>query len=159
MADTPSDPIAEVLGRLPSGCSILTAGPQGRSTGMLASWIQQASFEPLLLTVAVKRGRPLEALVEDSGRFVVNILGSDPKEMFRHFGKGFGPDEPAFEGLACRATEFGTILDDALGFLECMVQFRMEVGDHWLYVAEPVSGGAGAESEPYVHIRKSGRSY
>ena len=159
MADPTSDPIAEVLGKLPSGCSILTAGHEGRSTGMLGSWIQQASFEPLLLTVAVKRGRPLVELVEGSGRFVVNILGSDPKEMFRHFGKGFGPDEPAFEGLACRATEFGTILDQVLGFLECMVQFRMEVGDHWLYVAEPVSGGMCVESEPYIHTRKSGRSY
>ncbi len=159
MADTTSDPIADVLGKLPSGCSILTAGHQGRSTGMLASWIQQASFEPLLLTVAVKRGRPLVAFVEGSGRFVVNILGSDPKAMFHHFGKGFGPDEPAFEGLACRETGFGTILEDALGFLECTVQFRTEVGDHWLYVAEPVSGGLCAESEPYVHIRKSGRSY
>ena len=159
MADTTSDPIAEVLGKLPSGCSILTARHQGRSTGLLASWIQQASFEPLLLTVAVKRGRPLVELVEGSGRFVVNILGSDPKEMFRHFGKGFGPDEPAFEGLACRETEFGTILDGALGFLECTVQFRTEAGDHWLYVAEPVSGRMCVESEPYVHIRKSGRSY
>ena len=159
MADTTSDPIAEVLGKLPSGCSILTARHEGRSTGMLASWIQQASFEPLLLTVAVKRGRLLVELVEGSGRFVVNILGSDPKAMFRHFAMGFGPDEPAFEGLPCRETEFGTILDDALGFLECTVQLRTEVGDHWLYVAEPVSGGASAESEPYVHIRKSGRSY
>ncbi|MCH8052804.1 MAG: flavin reductase family protein [Planctomycetes bacterium] len=97
----------------------------------------------------------LQRIVE----FVVNILGSDPKEMFRHFGKGFGPDEPAFEGLACRETEFGTILDGALGFLECTVQFRTEAGDHWLYVAEPVSGRMCVESEPYVHIRKSGRSY
>ena len=159
MADTTSDPIAEVLGKLPSGCSILTAGHEGRTTGLLASWIQQASFEPLLLTVAVKRGRPLVELVEGSGRFVVNILGSDPQEMFRHFGKGFGPEEPAFEGLPCRETEFGTILDGALGFLECTVQFRTEAGDHWLYVAEPVSGGVCVDSEPYVHIRKTGRGY
>ncbi len=159
MADTTLDPIADVLGKLPSGCSILTAGHKGQSTGLLASWIQQASFEPLLLTVAVKRGRPLVGLVEGSGRFVVNILGSDPKAMFRHFGRGFGPEEPAFEGLACRETAFGTILEDALGFLECTVQFRLEVGDHWLYVAEPVSGGMCVESEPYVHIRKSGRNY
>ncbi len=159
MPDPTPDPIAEVLGKLPSGCSILTAKHEGQSTGLLASWIQQASFEPLLLTVAVKCGRPLVELVEGSGRFVVNILGSDPKAMFSHFGKGFGPDEPAFEGLTCRETEFGTVLDDALGFLECMVQFRIEAGDHWLYVAEPVSGGVCAEGEPYVHTRKSGRSY
>ncbi len=159
MAATTSDPIAEVLGKLPSGCSILTAGHEGRSTGMLASWIQQASFEPLLLTVAIKRGRPLVELVEGSGRFIANILGSGPENMFRHFGKGFGPDEPAFEGLASRETEFGTVLEDALGFLECMVQFRVEVGDHRLYVAELVSGDLCVGSDPYVHVRKSGRNY
>ena len=123
MADAASDPIAEVLGKLPSGCSILTARHEGRSTGLLGSWIQQASFEPLLLTVAVKRGRPLVELVEGSGRFVVNLLGSDPKAMFRHFGKGFGPHEPAYEGRSCREKGFGPSPACSLGFLECRVQF------------------------------------
>ncbi len=40
-------PIAQVLGRIPSGIFVLTVGDDtGRETGMLASWVQQASFDP-----------------------------------------------------------------------------------------------------------------
>ncbi len=93
--------VARVLGKLPSGCSILTAAHTGRSTGMLTSWLQQASFQPLLLTVAIKPGRPMPDLIEKSQRFVVNLLGQNPDAFFRHFGRGFAPGEPAFEGLNC----------------------------------------------------------
>ena len=44
-----------VLGRVPSGIFILTVGTGDRATGMLASWVMQAGFEPPMVTVAVKQ--------------------------------------------------------------------------------------------------------
>ena len=44
--------IASVLGRLPSGLFILTARRGADETGMLASWIMQAGFDPPMITVA-----------------------------------------------------------------------------------------------------------
>ena len=66
------------LGRIPSGCSIITARSASGRTGMLASWVQQCSFEPLMITTAVKKDRPVQKLIDESGAFVVNLLGEDP---------------------------------------------------------------------------------
>jgi hypothetical protein len=50
--------LAQVLGRVPSGVFILAiAGPDGQKTGLLASWVQQASFNPPQVTVAINKSR------------------------------------------------------------------------------------------------------
>src|SRR3954454_13606606 len=99
--------LGQALGRIPSGLYILTVRHGARSTGMLASWVQQAGFEPPMLTVAVKRDRFVGDWIEASGRFVLNQLATGSKALIRHFGRGFDPDADAFEGLALR--------DDAAG--------------------------------------------
>lgn len=151
--------IAAVLGKIPSGCAVLTAAHDNQASGMLVSWVQQASFEPLLLTVAIKAARPILDLMDASGRFVLNLIGQDPAKMFQHFGKGFAPGEPAFEGLANHESSCGIILEQTLGYLECVVESRTQAGDHWIYVGKPISGGLLGGTEPYVHVRKSARSY
>ena len=61
-----NNPILPVLGRVPSGVFILTASDgEGRETGMLASWVQQASFEPQQVTVAVNGTRYLNQWLND----------------------------------------------------------------------------------------------
>ena len=91
------------LGRIPSGLSILTvrdgAEDSGRATGMLASWVQQAGFDPPMVTVALGKGRFVLDWARASGRFVLNAIPAGNKAMLRHFGKGFGPNDPAFEGV------------------------------------------------------------
>lgn len=154
-----NDSMAKALALIPSGCSIMTAGKGESATGMLASWVQQASFEPLMLTVSIKEGRPIQTCVEATGCFVLNVIGEDPGALFKHFGAGFEPGVPAFEGLDFEATDFGVELALAAGCLSCRVRSSVEAADHRVYVAEVCSGTAGENTKPYVHIRKSGLSY
>src|SRR6516165_9402873 len=91
--------LAAALGRIPSGVFIVTARREGQETGMLASWIQQCSFVPPMLSLALKQGRFLAAWLTDGAAFTVNILERDQTDMIAHFGRGFAPDEPAFTGL------------------------------------------------------------
>ena len=68
------DPIAAVLGRTPSGIFVLTArAADGRETGMLASWVQQASFEPPMVTVAVNRKRFLHDWLAEAPQIVAAV--------------------------------------------------------------------------------------
>ena len=159
MSEASSQSTDEVLARIPSGCSILTSAHQGQSTGMLASWVQQASFQPLMLSVAIKHVRPILELIDGSGAFVLNLLGIDPSEMFKHFGGGFGPGEDAFVGLETRKCEEGVILDGAMGYLACKVASKANAGDHWIYFGEVVKGGFLQLDEPYVHSRKTADKY
>lgn len=61
----------------------------------------QASFDPPGLTVAVKRDRAVENLLNGGSQFVVNILAEgDHKALMKQLLKSFKPGEDRFAGLA-----------------------------------------------------------
>lgn len=152
--------VSQALAAIASGCSVLTAGQGESSTGMLASWIQQCGFDPPAVTVAVKKGRPIESVIRRTGRFVLNLLGeSDTALMLRHFGPGFEPGQPAFEGLVTEQTGCGVILTDTLGYLSCELAGDMDAGDHVVLIGRVVDGRRRKDGKPYVHLRKNGLSY
>jgi flavin reductase (DIM6/NTAB) family NADH-FMN oxidoreductase RutF len=151
--------VARPLGQIPSGCYILTARADDKTTGMLASWVQQASFEPPCVTVAVKSGRPIADLIEQTGAFVLNAIDENPTPMIKHFGKGFGPDEPAFDGLPVRDVDEGVVIEDCASHLRCKVIAHADAGDHRIYVGEITDGGSHGDKKPYVHLRKDGFKY
>lgn len=148
------------LGRIPSGCAILTVQHHGQATGVLVSWFQQASFDPPAISVALRNGRPAAQLVEASGRFLLNLVGSNPTPMFRHFGRGFGLDEDAFVGLDVEPTDYGKLIRSCLAHLGCTLTQKVPVADHGLYIAQIDWANPPLPGEmPYVHTRTNGFSY
>src|SRR6187399_731052 len=137
-----SDEIAGILGKIPSGLFILTAkGPDGRETGMLASWVMQAGFEPPMLTVAVKRGRYVLDWLMPGDAFNLNVLAADQPWALKHFGKGFEPGEPAFNGLTVERCSRGVaVLTGTVGHLECEAASHLESGDHRILLAKVLGG-------------------
>jgi flavin reductase (DIM6/NTAB) family NADH-FMN oxidoreductase RutF len=156
----PQRQLAAALGRVPSGLFVLTVRRGEAETGMLASWVQQCSFEPPLVSMAVKRGREvLDWLTAGSG-FTINILDSTQTDMIVHFGKGFALGELAFTGLDVERPGGGApVLAEALAYLECRVSNRCAAGDHELLIGQVVGGRVLSEGQPMVHIRKSGMHY
>jgi flavin reductase (DIM6/NTAB) family NADH-FMN oxidoreductase RutF len=62
-AAMPAD-VAKAMARLSSGLYVVTAANSSASGAMIASWVAQASFEPLGLTVAVAKDRAIESLMQ-----------------------------------------------------------------------------------------------
>ncbi len=149
----------EAIARIPSGAAIIAARSGQRVTGMLASWIQQASFSPPLITVAIRRGRYIEELLAESGRCAVSILPENPSTFLRHFGRGFKAGEDAFAGLVTLDSPAGPLLDGCAAHLICDVRDRFVTGDHHLYVVEVVSGAVADPLKPYVHQRRTAANY
>jgi flavin reductase (DIM6/NTAB) family NADH-FMN oxidoreductase RutF len=156
----PRKEMLAALGRVPSGLFVLTVRHGADETGMLASWVQQCSFEPPQLSVALKQGREVHAWLTDGAAFTLNILDDSQTDMISHFGRGFALGEPAFEGLDVeRPDGAALVLCEALAFLLCQVVSRHDVGDHELLIARVVGGRLLNEGHPMVHIRKSGKHY
>jgi 3-hydroxy-9,10-secoandrosta-1,3,5(10)-triene-9,17-dione monooxygenase reductase component len=152
--------IAKALGRIPSGAAVITTTAGSRRTGLLASWIQQAGFEPPMISVAVKKGRPIEKLIEESGTMVVNLLGEEQRDaMFKHFASGFVPGEDAFAGLVTKDVPGGVALEAGIAALSATVYGKHDAGDHWVYLAKVTGAEIGDVKQPYVHLRKNGLSY
>ncbi len=152
--------LAAAVGRIPSGLFIVTARQGAAETGFLASWVQQCSFVPFQVSVAVKVGRAVTGWLTTGAPFVVNILEEDQTELIAHFGKGFALSEPAFAGLEVDMSTAGApVLTDALAYLDCRVSGRCHAGDHELFVGEVIGGRVLNEGRPMVHVRKNGSHY
>ncbi len=164
LSEQMQEKLAPILGRVPSGVFILVAGDgQGKRTGMLASFVQPASFDPPQVTVAVNRSRYLNDWLSEGSPVTLSQVRKKDPSLFRHFGKGFEPDADPFDGIAWTAATNGLPqLTDAMATLEGTVESRMEAGDHIVYLVTITGATAHqdpAEFDPYVHVRKNGFSY
>ena len=152
----------KALGRISSGLYIITAKKSEVTGAMLASWVSQASFQPLGFTVAVAKDRAIESLMQVGDSFVLNILEEgNYAALMKHFLKRFPPGGDRFAGIRTRPAENGSpILADALAYVECTVSSRMEVSDHWIVYCTVQEGKvSNPDGMTAVHHRKVGTYY
>ncbi|MEN9869441.1 MAG: hypothetical protein RLZZ171_424 [Cyanobacteriota bacterium] len=152
----------KAIGRLSGGLYIITATKDNLSSAMLASWVSQASFEPIGLTIAVAKDRAIESLMQVGDRFVLNILEEGKYQgLMKHFLKRFKPGADRFAGINTQTAANGSpILTDALAYLECEVLSRMECSDHWVVYSQVDLGRvSNPDGLTAVHHRKVGNHY
>ena len=151
------------VGHIPSGLFIVCAmnAVTGKTAGYLASWIQQVSFDPLLISLAIKPGRPAYDLIMGGNVFTINIIGSHENEYMKLFWSGYNPVENPFEKLSSRKGEAGgIILEAAKSAIECRMHSTIKPGDHVLVIAEVLNSYIlHEEAAPLVHVRESGSTY
>ncbi|MBC5795108.1 flavin reductase [Sphaerospermopsis sp. LEGE 00249] len=160
VARQPASNVEQAVGRIVGSLCVVTATQGEVKTGMLASWVAQASFSPPGLTIAVAKDRAMENMTYTGSKFVVNIL-AEGREIRKQFMKVYAPGQDRFAGLdTAEANNGGIILNGALAYLECTVKNRMEVGDHWLVYATVDDGKVlNQDSVTAVHHRKSASYY
>ncbi|HYW21630.1 MAG TPA: diflavin flavoprotein [Nodularia sp. (in: cyanobacteria)] len=158
----PATNVEQAVGRIVGSLCVVTVNEGDISSAMLASWVSQASFNPPGLTIAVAKDRALETLMHSGNKFVLNILPEGKHiGLMKHFLKPFGPGQDRFADVAAEETESGSpILTDALAYLECSVQGRLESADHWLVYATVENGKVlNKDGMTAVHQRKTGSHY
>ncbi|MDF5711498.1 MAG: diflavin flavoprotein [Nostoc sp. S4] len=158
----PATTVEQAVGRIVGSLCVMTAKQEDISSAMLASWVSQASFNPPGLTIAVAKDRAVESLTHSGNKFVLNILKEgNHLGLMKHFLKPFGPGQDRFAGVPAQEAQNGSpVLNDALAYLECSVQGRMESGDHWLVYATIDNGKLlDTDGVTAVHHRKSATHY
>jgi flavin reductase (DIM6/NTAB) family NADH-FMN oxidoreductase RutF len=153
--------IGAALGRVPSGLFILTARYEDQVTGMLASWVQQVSFKPPMVSVAVAKGRPIMPLISESRKFGLCQLPKGEKVILRKFAGGADLGDDPFLGfeMAHDTALNLPVFAHCLGYLECELRCHLDVeGDHDLFVGE-IKGGGFNGGEPWIHVRDDGFKY
>jgi flavorubredoxin/flavin reductase (DIM6/NTAB) family NADH-FMN oxidoreductase RutF len=162
MKSSMSADVARALGRVSGGLYIVTAVQGTAKSAMVASWIAQASFEPLGFTIAVAKDRAIESLMQVGDSFVLNCLGEDGFEApMKHFLKRFPPGADRFEGVDWKPAPCGSpILADAVSYVECKVVSRMDANDHWVIYSEAIDGGVfNKDAKTASHFRKVATYY
>ncbi|URD53153.1 diflavin flavoprotein [Chroococcidiopsis sp. CCNUC1] len=161
IARQPASNVEQAVGRIVGSlCVVTTKKHEEISSAMLASWVSQATFNPPGLTVAVAKDRAIESMLHSGDKLVLNVL-AEGRQLRKHFMKSFAPGEDRFANVATETSENGCpILTDALAYLECTVNNRMEAGDHWIVYAIVDNGKVlNPDGVTAVHHRKSGNHY
>eukprot|EP00245_Coleochaete_scutata_P010402 TRINITY_DN3632_c0_g5_i1.p1 TRINITY_DN3632_c0_g5~~TRINITY_DN3632_c0_g5_i1.p1 ORF type:complete len:665 (+),score=115.10 TRINITY_DN3632_c0_g5_i1:96-2090(+) len=156
--------IAKALARISGGLYVVTAmhGSSGSSGAMIASWVSQASFKPLGITIAVAKDRAIESLMQVGDTFVLNCLADDNfSPLMKHFLKRFPPGADRFEGVDWAPGRNGSpILNEAIAYMECKVISRMETADHWITYGEVTDGNVSKpDGRTASHHRKIANYY
>ena len=124
----------KALGRISNGLYIVTAKKGDVSGAMIASWVTQASLQPLGFTIAVAKDRALDSLLQINDHFVLNVLEEgNYQDLKKHFLKRLLPGIDRFTDVKIQTAKNGSpILSDALAYMECEVINSMECSDHWI---------------------------
>jgi flavin reductase (DIM6/NTAB) family NADH-FMN oxidoreductase RutF len=154
--------LEKALGRISNGLYVVTTKKGDIKGAMVASWIAQASLQPLGFTVAIAKERGIESSLQIGDKFVLNVLEEgNYQDLKKHFLKRLLPGVDRFEGVKTQTAKNGSpILTDALAYMECEVKTSMECSDHTLLYC---TVSAGRISDPdgvtAVRHRKVGTYY
>ena len=151
------------VGKIPSGLFIVTSGDKEKDQwdGYLGSWIQQVSFSPLKVMIAIKPGRPCYDHIKAHGQFAINVVGQNNNGAMKPFWSGYNPEVNPFEKLGTQISEGGNILlRDCMASIECKVTDSVKPGDHEILFADVMlCHQFKADDKPLTHVRKSGLDY
>lgn len=150
----------QAVGRIVGSLCVVTSRRGQAHSGLLTSWVSQATFSPPGLMLAIADDQNADTLLDPGSPFTLNIL-AEGRNLRRHFHPTVHPGENPFIQLPVRtATNGCLILNDALAYLECTVHSRMACSDRWLVYAA-VNQGEVLEPKGVTAIqhRRSGSHY
>lgn len=139
--------ITQTLGKMTYGIYVLTTRHEQIINGMIASWVSQVSYEPMLIMAAIHPDRYTHALIEKSKSFALHILSKEQKDLITQFK---GPDPAAkFASLNWAEGKTGApVLKNCIGYLECRVKIIFSPGNHLLYIGEVIAAGFSRKDTP-----------
>ncbi|MEH0971122.1 flavin reductase family protein [Micromonospora sp. CPCC 205546] len=133
-----------------------SAGPDGSGepvrAGFTATSFTSVSLDPPLVSFCLGTASSSWPVFARAEHVAVHLLGAHQRETARVFATG-GIDRFA----ACpqwTTGPFGVpLLTGVLVRMLCRVAHRVPVGDHTLFVAEPLALGGGEDGDPLVYHR------
>jgi len=139
LAVASSDRTEQAVGRIIGSLCVLTLKQNQNNSeihsGFLTSGISQASFSPPGIMLSLAEEQNAGFLWQPGTSFVLNIL-KEGRNLRRYFTSRYTPGDNPFSELATQTANNGCmILTEALAYLECTVESRIQSGDRWLIYA------------------------
>ena len=126
-----------LLRKIPHGVFICGVAEGDEVNGFTASWVTQGSFEPPLVVMAVRADSTSNGIIRRTGRFSLNVLAADQKDLAAMFFKPQKAMGGRFDAAPFSTGPLGLpILDQGLGGVECEVVGEVAHGDHTVFVGE-----------------------
>ena len=132
----------EVFGRFATGVAVITSSGAAGTGGMTANALCSLSLEPLLVLVCFENEARTLPIVQQAGRFAVNLLSADQEELAGVFASKL-PEAEKLDGVSHRIEDGMLVIDGTLGWAVCDLQELIAGGDHTIAIGRVVTMGLG----------------
>ena len=131
---SPVDPahFRNVLGRFPTGVTVVTAHDGVKPVGMAIGSFTSVSLDPPLVAFLPAKSSSSWATIEKSGSFCVNVLADDQGPICAAFAS---KAEDKFAGITWEPASTGAPrLHGCVAWMDCSISAVHDGGDHWIVV-------------------------
>jgi flavin reductase (DIM6/NTAB) family NADH-FMN oxidoreductase RutF len=138
------EPASEIFDGLDRELWVVTARSGERTSALVATYVDNVSLVPELprVTIAIAKHHFTHELIESSGAFCIHLLSEDRIDWVWRYGIPTGRDVDKLSGVATSTGGGGSpILVDALGWIDCRVESRMDTGDRTIFLGEVLDAG------------------
>ncbi|MFA7585736.1 MAG: flavin reductase family protein [Novosphingobium sp.] len=142
----------QVLGTYPTGvCAITALGSDGKPLGMVVGTFTSVSLDPPLVGFLPDKSSSTWPLIAATGRFCVNVLGSDQQAVCRQIAAR-GQDKFAGIDYALSQNDL-PVIADAIARIECSIHSVTDAGDHWFVLGGVIAMEATRNEDPMLFHR------
>jgi len=155
LAETTANFIA-AMGAAATGVTVITTEGMAGRFGLTVSSVSSVSAEPPMLLACVNRKSPAVAAMDKNGRFAVNVLGFNNKDVAEVFagrpqsGKPYDFDRHAWE----EGSMGQPLLTNATASFECEIECSQDAGSHRIFIGRVVNARRNT-AEPLVYCNRA----
>lgn len=150
------DSLRAAMSRLAAGVVMVTCRVDGRPWGLTVSACCSVSMEPPLILASLGAGTVSARAIAEQGAFGISVLGEHNLDVAR-FGSSRG--EPKFMQHLCADDDpacDSPAVSGAVAHIDCLLEQRVEAGDHVLLIGRVCHTLLGDTASPLVY---HGRTY
>jgi flavin reductase (DIM6/NTAB) family NADH-FMN oxidoreductase RutF len=140
----------QVLGHFPTGVTVVTATTaDGSPVGLTIGSFTSVSLDPPLVGFLPQVNSERWRAINETGSFVVNVLGAHQSELCWRFAKS-SIAQP-FEGVPWQPSPItgSPIIDGVIAWIDCAIEGVVDAGDHHFVLGRVVElEHSEPESEP-----------
>ncbi|HEX6042243.1 flavin reductase family protein [Longimicrobium sp.] len=155
-ADEPSGGVTaaayrEAMAHWASGVAVVAAGQGGDVEAVTATAFTPVSADPPLVLACLGNDAAVLYVVEEEGRFTVNLLGEDDRRTASAYAQKMALEPSPFPA------EGDPVLAGALVSLVCRLRETHPGGDHRIVIGEVERVVLGAERDPLLYFARAYR--
>ena len=144
-------PLRDIMRHVPSSVAVVTALRDRAPVGMTVGSFTSASLDPPLVSFFVGHSSTTWPLIQQAGRFCVNVLSAHQSQVATAFA---ARDTDRFNGRTWTPSPLGSpLLAGVLAWLDCELYAVHEVGDHVAVAGLVHSAQAAGDATPLVFFR------
>jgi flavin reductase (DIM6/NTAB) family NADH-FMN oxidoreductase RutF len=142
----------KVLGNYPTGvCAVTATGADGTPLVLIVGSFSSVSLDPPLVGFFPDKKSSSWPLIQATGHFCVNILGSDQLALCKQLAT---PSANKFADVSHSKSPNGApLIDGVIAWIDCDLHDVVEAGDHYLVLGHVVGLEACRDADPMLFFK------